>query len=231
MFLNRLLPGFVAIAMLTSWGGQSGAVESIGLRVNGPEELEQQLRAASVLEQSVAAERTAPQDLLAAALAEYRALIGALYAEGYYSGTVSVRVDGREAADLSPLAAPSRIDRIDVAVDAGPQFRFGRAQVTPIPDATELPVGFVSGEPARSGLIGDAARAGVAAWRDNGYARAEISDQSITANHPARTLDAEVALSPGPRLRFGPLIVTGNTRVREERVREIAGLPEGEVYS
>ena len=51
------------------------------------------------------------------------------------------------------------------------------------------------------------------------------------ADHPSATLSAEVTLNPGPRLRFGPLTVTGLNRMSERRTRKIAGLPEGEVFS
>ncbi|MDP5359981.1 MAG: outer membrane protein assembly factor, partial [Paracoccaceae bacterium] len=38
----------------------------------------------------------APQDYIAAARADYRRLLTALYAEGYYGGTISITVDGVE---------------------------------------------------------------------------------------------------------------------------------------
>jgi translocation and assembly module TamA len=44
-------------------------------------------------------------------------------------------------------------------------------------------------------------------------------------------LSADVTLTPGPRLRFGRLVITGQERMREARIRAIAGLPEGEVFS
>jgi translocation and assembly module TamA len=38
-------------------------------------------------------------------------------------------------------------------------------------------------------------------------------------------------LSPGPKLRFGRLEISGEERMREQRIRKIAGLPEGETFS
>ncbi|MCC5974961.1 MAG: outer membrane protein assembly factor, partial [Rubellimicrobium sp.] len=55
-------------------------------------------------------ELNSPQDYVAAARADYRRLLTGLYAQGYYSGTISIRIDGREAADIQPLDAPARID-------------------------------------------------------------------------------------------------------------------------
>ena len=47
----------------------------------------------------------------------------------------------------------------------------------------------------------------------------------------ASSLSAEITLAPGPRLRFGELIAQGASRVRPERIRAIAGLPSGAVYT
>ncbi len=173
----------------------------------------------------------APQDYIAAARADYRALLTALYSAGYYGGTVSIKVNGREAADISPLAAPGRIDTIAIAIDKGPKFTFGRARVAPLPEGTTLPDGFQSGEDAGADLIRQATVAGVSAWRDAGHAKADVAGQDIVARHDARKLDASVTLSPGPRLTFGAVTVSGNDDVRSTAITRIAGLPEGAVYS
>jgi translocation and assembly module TamA len=43
-------------------------------------------------------------------------------------------------------------------------------------------------------------------------------------------LDADIQLDPGPRLRFGGLRVSGNTRMRSARIAEIAGLPKDKIF-
>jgi len=174
---------------------------------------------------------TDPQEIIAAARAEYARILGAMYAEGRYNAVISVRVDGREAADLSPFAAPSRIGTVAIRVQPGPAFRFGMARVAPLAAGTVLPEGFAPGERAGAGIIRDAAAAGVLGWRNAGHAKATPSGQRIVARHADRILDADIALDPGPRLRFGTLTITGETRVRERAIRRIAGFPTGEVYS
>ena len=77
----------------------------------------------------------------------------------------------------------------------------------------------------------DAAQTAVTDWRALGYAKAEISGQAITANHPAAQLDVDLTLTPGPRLRFGDVRVSGDTAVKHPRVRQIAGLPRGDRFS
>jgi translocation and assembly module TamA len=173
----------------------------------------------------------APQDYIAAARADYRRLLTALYAAGYYAGSISITIDGVEASSLSPLAAPSAIGEVVITVNSGPLFTFGDVSIAPVPQGAELSAELEPGEPALSGEIRSAANAGVTAWRELGYPLARVGNQQITARHPETVLDVNVTLAPGERLRFGELDVSGNNRVRTERVVAIAGLPTGEVYS
>ncbi len=173
----------------------------------------------------------APQDYVAAARADYRALLTALYSAGYFSGTVSISVNGREASGISPLAAPAQINTVTINIDKGPKFTFGQARVAPLPAGTDLPDGFAAGEEAGADLIRQAAVTGVTAWRDAGHAKAEVADQQIVARHSAQELDASVTLAPGPKLTFGTVTVSGNEDVRGTAILRIAGLPQGAVYS
>ncbi len=129
-------------------------------------------------------------DVMAAARADYGRLLGRLYAEGHYSGVITIKVDGREAATIPVLEDPTRIGRVDITVQPGPQFRFSRAEITPLAPGTELPPEFAVGEPAPSDVIADAVGAAVDGWRDIGHAKAEASGQDITANHAAALLSA-----------------------------------------
>ena len=171
-----------------------------------------------------------PQDYVAAARADYRRLLTALYAAGYYSGVIDIFVNGREAAQIAPLDAPSAIDTVVLQVRPGPLFRFGTAEVAPLAPQTDLPDGFATGEPAEADTIRAAASAARERWREVGFAKVEVADQQITAIHAQNRLDAAVRLAPGPRLTFGPLTVVGNEDVRTSAILRIAGLPTGEIY-
>ncbi|PRY76026.1 translocation and assembly module TamA [Yoonia maritima] len=172
-----------------------------------------------------------PQDYIAAARADYRRLLTALYAQGYYAGQISITVDGTEASRIAPLSAPSSISKVVINVTPGPRFTFGEVSITPLPRGTELPQDLGPRQPARSGQISSAVSGGVNSWRDQGYAVARVASQRITARHLDEKLDVAVALDPGPLVRFGDLTVTGNETVSTARVRQIAGLPTGDVYS
>ena len=225
-FQRRLL--VVATLGLTLNGASGRAVELLDFTVAGADSgLEADLRAASVLLTTKKAKDITVLDLFADARAEYGRLIGALYARGYYGPVIHVWIDGREAADIAPLDAPGVIHRIEVTVKPGPVFTFSKAQVAPLAAKTELPEGFALGKVADSGVIKAAVQAGVDGWRGQGYAKAAVSGQELLADHAGDTLSAKVQLAPGTRLRFGPLEVNGAVRMREDRVRKIAGLPVG----
>lgn len=207
------------------------AQERLDFQIKGDADLTDALRQASLLQQTRADRNHTAQDMFAAARADYARILAALYAQGRYSGAVRILVDGREAASIAPLDAPAKIGTIAVIVDPGPVFSFSQAEVTPLARSTVLPPGFAPGQRADSGLISEAAAAAVDAWREAGRAKAAVTDQTITANHPARTLSARLEVTPGPVLRFGPLAIEGAERMRLQRIRKIAGLPQGEIYS
>ena len=207
------------------------ALETIDLRVpDASAELLATLRASSLLLDSQATGRVAPIELMAAARAEYGRLIGLLYEAGHYAPTIHVRIDGREAADISPLANPARIDRIAVEIDLGPLFTFGTVQIAPLAPGTVLPANFATGEPAGSTVVRAALTVALDAWRAQGHALAEADGQQVVANHNANRLDVRLTLAPGPQLRIGQVIPQGNERTRGERVRAIAGLVPGALH-
>lgn len=183
-----------------------------------------------VVEQSMA-EDGDRQDVYSAARADYARLLAVLYNEGYFGADISIRLDGREAADVSAIGAPKTAKVAVIRITSGPQFKYGTARVEPVAPQTEIPEGFKSGEPARLSTLRAASGAVVSGWRDQGYAKAEVSEQTVTADHRSATLNAALQVSTGQKLNFGKLIVEGNERVRTERILEIAGLPEGRVFS
>lgn len=221
-----------AVAALLAAATPGLAQESFDFRVvGGDAKLSSALEAASAIRAAQAEKTTSPLDIYAAARAEYGRMLSALYAAGYYSGVVNVRIDGREAAEIAPLDAPARIGRVEVVVTPGAPFVFGRAQVAPLPDGALMPEDFGPGLPAPSGVVQGAVAAGIDAWRERGHPKADVASEDIVADHKANTLSVDVALSPGPFLRFGMLNVSGQQRMKLSRILAIAGLPEGKPFS
>jgi translocation and assembly module TamA len=207
------------------------AISDLQFRVNGGSDvLRTELERASLLRQAQSQNVADALEIFSTARAEYGRLIGVFYEQGYYAPQISVRMDGREAADISPLDPPARVRQIVVDMVPGPAFSFGRAQIAPLAEGTTLPAAFVSGAPARSTVIRDATGAAIDQWRAQGHAKASPTAQAITASHPSQSLDVAITLTPGPRLRFGDLRPNGQENVRAERIVEIAGLPTGEVF-
>lgn len=202
----------------------------VGLTVQGEDDLRREIEQASLLLRAEEEGIRNVQDLVAAARADYTRIVGRLYSEGYYGPVVSILLDGREAADIPPFEAPERVGRVEIRVDTGPLYRFGRAEVAPLAPGTELPEDFALGEPAPTAVIREAAAEGVEGWRDVGRATAEVAEERIVADYARRALDVSIAIRPGPLVRFGELSIAGNERVRTERVRRIAGFPSGEVF-
>ncbi|MGP6087951.1 autotransporter assembly complex protein TamA [Antarctobacter jejuensis] len=188
------------------------------------------IKNASILATLEGEDSTTTQDLLAAAQSDYTRVVEALYAQGYYSSTVRITLDGREAALIPPFEAPQSVQQINVIVDPGPQFKFGRTEVTPKHKRVELPEEFKRGEIARATVVRDAALAAVSGWRALGYAKAEVIGQDITARHSAARLDVSLRMSTGEKLRFGDVIVTSESAVKAARIRQIAGIPRGEIF-
>ncbi len=188
------------------------------------------VQSASILASLEGEDDTTAQDLLAAAQSDYTRVVEALYAQGYYSSTVRITLDGREAALIPPFEAPKSVQQINVVIDPGPRFTFGRAEVTPLNKRAELPEGFKSGEVARATVVRDTAQAAVSGWRALGYAKAELADQQISARHAAAQLDVSLRVAPGQKLRFGDVVVTSDSAVKPGRIRQIAGIPRGETF-
>lgn len=234
MFLRNFLTGaaICAAGWLCLNPPMARALDRLSYSVTGPgSDLRAALKSASALQSAVDDKRTGSQNLFSAALADYRNLTETLYAAGYYSGTVSIRIDGREAADIPLLTVPAAIGQIAVRVTTGRPFRFGAASIAPLAPGSALPEAFRSGQPAESTVIRDAVAGAVADWREAGRAQTRVADETIVADHGAQRLDARVILAPGPVVSFGKLSIATPSQVSEDAIRRIAGFPSGARFS
>lgn len=220
------------LAALCIIAGPVWSLDRLDFRVSGgSEQIVKAVRDASLVASMEAGGQTEPQDMLAAARSDYGRILAALYAKGHYSAVIRISVDGREAASISALEVPEKISAIAISVDPGPPFRFNSVRISPLAEDTNLPAGFRVGQPAESALVGEAFDSAIRAWRELGHAKAEIAEESVTANHSTASLDVDLRIAEGPRLRFGALAVDGEVRMREQRIRKIAGLPVGKTFS
>lgn len=208
--------------------------DALEVSVTGPvsEEMRETLQGGSLLfEQSTSETDVSVQEIVSIAQADYQRLLAVLYDSGYFGAIIDITLDGREASTIEPVNPPTSVARAVIRVTPGRSFRFGRLNAAPLAPGTALPAQFARDETATLGVLKETVSTGIEGWRDEGHAKAQLADQSVTARHDKARIDASLTFDPGPRLRFGPLQVSGNTSVRTERIIEMAGLPEGETYS
>lgn len=233
---RRILCATLVLMLAAGAPGQVRALDDLTFDVPGASAaLRSDLETGSLLRALRSDGRSQPLDVIGAARAEYGRLIGLLYEHGHYAPRISIRVDGREADSISSLTMPRQIGRVDVRIEPGPVFTFGRADITPrAPGAQPIP-GFAGGAVAGSATVRTALAQALDEWRAEGHALAAVRDQRVTADHPNTRLDVALAIAPGPRLNFGTLTPRSGSgdplATRTERIRAIAGLQPGTTYS
>jgi len=177
--------------------------------------------------------------LVAKAKADYRNILAALYGEGRYGGVIHILINGREAAGLAADADIADQAKVDIRVDPGPPFVFDRTAIvnrapppTNFRDRVDDPadVGFAPGEPARSGVILKAERLSTEAWREQGFAKAEVADRTVTADHATDTVDTTIEVDPGRKAYYGVVAVKGTRRMDPAFVARMTDLHPGQEY-
>lgn len=212
---------------------------SVAFEVGGGDDLEDRLKAASGLWRDRDDPASGAAGLIAKARGDYRRLLAALYGEGRYGGSISITIDGLEAARLPPDAVIGNPASVVVTVDTGPSFLFREASIVnaaPPPldrrDVVDDPAGegFAPGELARSGVILQAERLAVEAWRQQGHAKATIAERSVVAAHDADVVDARLTVDPGRKAHYGEVAVEGTERIDPEWLAWMTGLEPGREY-
>lgn len=204
--------------------------------VNDTYEIGNDIRGASTLWNERDEPASGAAGLISMAKSDYRRLLGALYGEGHYGGTISILIGGQEADMLPPDAELADPAQVAIVVDPGPRFVFDetrivnqappareRGDVVPLPQEE----GLSSGEVARSGAVLRGERLLVQAWREQGHAKAEIAERQVTADHRTDNVDVTLAVDPGRYAVYGETTVDGTERMNPEFVRYMADLPPG----
>ncbi|MFC0012896.1 autotransporter assembly complex protein TamA [Devosia nitrariae] len=206
---------------------------------NATGDLDSAIRNASMLVADQEEPASGAAGLLAKARGDYRRITAALYGEGYYGGTVNILVGGVEAASLAPdVNLPDPI-AVQVIVNPGPEFRFNRLaivnQAPPTDDPADhvdppVTLGYATGQVARSGVVIRAEGVALEAWRQQGYAKAEIVSREVVADHATNTVDVTITVAPGRPARFGSIQVQGTEHMDPAFVARQTGLVEGQEY-
>ena len=177
--------------------------------------------------------------LLTRAQGDYRRLLAALYNEGRYGGSVSIEVNGRQAADMTVGTQLPDTSEVTIRIDPGPAYRFGRTDVSgaapPAQDkrdrvASFAEAGFEPGAVARADVVRKTSQLARDAWRQQGYPTARVTSRTATANHPDQELDVAVAVESGPRATYGQVAVEGTQRMDAGFVARQTGLVPGREF-
>ncbi|MFZ2100286.1 MAG: autotransporter assembly complex family protein [Oricola sp.] len=201
--------------------------------------LEKAVGNASLLWQNRNTPAAGSAGLLTRAKADYKRILAALYSEARYEGDISITWAGREVSEIPAGTEFPNDAELAISVHAGARFSFGLAEIVNMaPPATNrrdrvprpAEEGFAAGAPAFATTVKKAGRLAVDAWRQQGYAKAEVSGQTVTANHDTHQLNVRLTVEPGPRAGYGPVTVEGTERMNTAFVTRQTGLAEGAEY-
>lgn len=177
---------------------------------------------------------------LSKARAEYDRILGALYANGYYGGSISILVNGRPLEQIQSDATLPHPVPVVIDVNTGPAFTFGkielegRAPPTPADDnpKTKTPerLGLVPGNVANSDIVLQSEQAMVDAWRRQGYPKAKALPRQIVADHINNRLNVVLAVAPGRLAHYGQITVDGTKDMDPAFVARQTALEPGAQY-
>jgi translocation and assembly module TamA len=157
-------------------------------------------------------------------------LTEALRAEGYYAGTVTPAFEERDGARVVRLivdAGPAyRLSEFEIVLPAGSPDSAEAVAAGLTPEALELKLG----ERAQAAGVVQATTKAVGRFGEGGHPFAELVKRRAVVDHAARTLAVELAIDPGPFVRFGEAEIEGLQRVEANVVRRELGWAAGEPF-
>lgn len=206
-------------------------VYTVDLNVNDTT-LAETLRQSSVLFKEIGTAASGTTGLVTRARIDQKNLLGALYGEGHYGGTIDILINGRNVNDISlDRQLSGTRPNVTINVDAGPKFLFSTPSISSSAGPIDLaPLGIAAGEVAKSSQILAAEKALVDAWRAKGYPFAKITNRVIEADHNTNRLDVSLAFEPGAPASFGAINVVGNQDVRADFIVEQADILPGRSF-
>jgi translocation and assembly module TamA len=130
----------------------AAATELTFAGIDQDSELYTTLQGGSLLaEQALQDTPPSPQELVAAAQADYGRLLAVLYDNGYFGPVVKITLDGVDASAIPPVSPPRSVNRAMIEIDTGPKFTLSTAKIGPVAPETELPEGgAIRGTPKQS---------------------------------------------------------------------------------
>lgn len=218
-----------------------GVTYTVDLPEVPDEALDAGLRAASNLMALEAETPPSPLGLIRRAQADLERLANVLGGLGYYSGSVTITIDGRPlddpelAADLSARgAAPAKVA---IAIETGDVYTFDDVRILgpdgagppDVPVSTEG-LGLDRGEPALASTIVAAEAAMLAQMQSQGRPLARVAGRDAAIDRTTETMDLTEYLDAGPKAGFGLVSITGNQDVETDFIASRVPFAPGESY-
>jgi len=220
-----------------------GVPYDVTLTVSGDESLASTLDDASNLKSLQEVTPSGAAGLIRRAFADRKRLMAALFGQGYYGGTIDIKVAGYAPDDLDAFPAVEKARKagpvkVTIHVATGERFTYGK--LTILDAATKQPFTDVPsthdmrldpGKPALADPIFRAEQMIVDHLRGESHPFAKITSRDIVADHATRQLDMTFFVDPGPKGRFGPIQVTGTQDLKRDFVERQIDIEQGEPYS
>ncbi len=169
---------------------------------------------------------------------DQKTLADVMSAQGYFDASVHGSIEiPQTAKDPKEAKADQEPGKITVTLDVapGPRYALGaiKFDAPPVTPADLITKAFVpkSGEPIVADRILSAEASLGVVLPENGYPFAKVGQRDILLDAAARTGDYTLPVTPGPRSRFGEIVVQGKKRVfKPKHVATIARFKKGELY-
>lgn len=178
----------------------------------------------------------APFALIGRAKVDAAQFLIVLHSLGYDAGQADITIDGKALDDPALLgeltAAPAEeTATVRVATQRGVRFRVGQVILTGLPPGFMPPPMVKTGDMALAAPILAAAPALQTALQNDGYAFANVGMPLAVALPQTHTLDVTYSVTPGPRVKIGPIEFSGLKRTDADFLRRHIALRPGQEYS
>ena len=153
-------------------------------------------------------------------------------AEGYFSATVDIKVDGDAKPPVVTITVtpgePTRITEVAIDVTGAANSEpLGIAAIAKLRDEWSLPTGQLFRQAAWDAAKGSA----LAILRAGPYAAAKIVRSRAEIDPAARTASLAIELDSGPAFGFGDIEVNGLAKYTPSMVRNYSPIRRGEPYN
>jgi len=165
--------------------------------------------------------------------------------EGYYAGRIELEIRTPpptppavhgEAEAPSPAPAGTEEAVVIFRIQPGPRYLLGprRIHIVGPPHGFRPPapeeLGLEPEAPARALLILEAERRLLRRAREEGHAFARLEKRRLVVDHRSRRMEVDLALVPGPKVRFGDIQIVGAEEVERKFLRRHTGLVPGSPF-